>query len=79
MQRIFPRAVLACLSEGRLPRPFETESVAAKIWSEAFASPASNMSWSEVPRGSPAYRRTMAAALAALGCEPIPIEWPEAA
>jgi hypothetical protein len=79
MQRIFPRAVLACLSEGRPPRPFETESVAAKIWSEAFALSSTNMSWSDVPRGSPAYRRTMAAALTALGCEPIPMEWPAAA
>ena len=79
MQRIFPRAVLACLSEGRAPRPFETESVAAKIWSEAFAPSNPNINWSDVPQGSPAYRRTMAAALAALGCEPIPMEWPAAA
>jgi hypothetical protein len=79
MQRIFPRAVVACLSEGRLPRPFETESVAAKIWSEAFSAPSTNLRWSEVPRGSPAHRRTMAAALTALGCQPIPMEWSAAA
>ena len=79
MQRIFPCAVVACLSEGRPPRPSETESVAAKIWSEAFAPPSTNTSWSDVPRGSAAYRRTMAAALAALGCSSIAVEWPVAA
>jgi hypothetical protein len=78
MQRIFPRAVLACLSEGRPPRPFETESVAAKIWREAFAS-AAIMNWSDVPRGSAAYRRTMAAAGAALSGESEAREWPAAA
>jgi hypothetical protein len=71
---MFPSAILSCLSEGRLPRPFETEFVAAKIWREAFAS-LCNMSWSDVPRGSPAYRRTMAAARAALGGGPIAAEW----
>jgi hypothetical protein len=79
MQRIFPRAVLACLSEGRLPRPFETESVAAKIWREAFAPPATTMSWSDVPRGSAVYRMTMAATRAALGGGPLAMEWPKAA
>lgn len=69
MQRIFPRAVVACLSEGRPPHPFETESVAAKIWNEAFAASSTDISWSDVPRGSAAHRRTMAAALVALGCE----------
>jgi len=79
MQRIFPRAVLACLSEGRQPRPFETEAVAAKIWQEAFAGKTALMSWNDVPRGSSAYRRTIAAACAALGCEAVALEWPEAA
>ena len=75
---MFPRAILSCLSEGRLPRPFETEFVAAKIWNEAF-SWLSGMSWSEVPRGSEAYRRTMAAARIALGGGPIASEWLAAA
>ena len=79
MQRLFPRAVLACLSEGRPPRPFETEGVAARIWQEAFAPAGNHKSWSEVPHGSPAYRRTMAAARAALGGGPVEIEWPVAA
>lgn len=79
MQHIFPRAVLACLSEGRPPRPFETEAVAAKIWQEAFAGKFPAMSWNDVPRGSAIYRQTIAAACAALGCESFAIEWPAAA
>jgi hypothetical protein len=79
MQRIFPRAILACLSEGRQPRPFEIETVAAKIWSESFSPRPTKISWHDVPRGSTAHRRTISAALAALGCEPLPIEWLAAA
>jgi hypothetical protein len=71
MQRIFPRAVLACLSEGRSPRPFEVESVAARVWREAFPQGAAAMSWHDVPRGSAAWRRTMAVAYAALGGWPV--------
>ena len=36
MQRIFPRAILACISEARLPYPSEIECVAAKVLGEAF-------------------------------------------
>jgi hypothetical protein len=79
MQRIFPRAVVACLSEGRGPRPFETEAVAAKIWQEAFAQRVGMRSWHDVPRGSLAYHRTIAAACAALGCEAPCNCWSEAA
>lgn len=79
MQRIFPRAVLACMSENRPPRPFETEAVAAKIWREAFSRGSGMMNWQDVPRGSPAYRRTIAAAYAALGCEAPELNWCAAA
>lgn len=79
MQRIFPRAVLACMSENRLPLPFEMEVVAAKIWQEAFAPRSEIKSWQDVPRGSAAYRRTIAAAYAALGCEGHEMNWCAAA
>ena len=79
MQRIFPRAVVACLSEGRRPRPFETEAVAARIWQEAFAPRVGVRSWQDVPRGSAAYRRTIAAAHAALGSEAPVVDWSAAA
>jgi len=79
MQRIFPRAVLACMSENRLPRPFEIEAVAAKIWREAFSQRSEIKSWHEVPRGSPAYRKTIAAAFTALGCDPLELSWSAAA
>ena len=36
MQRIFPRALVACISEARAPRPREIECVAAKVLREAF-------------------------------------------
>lgn len=37
MQRIFPRALLACINEGRPPRPQEVEVLADRVLREAFA------------------------------------------
>jgi hypothetical protein len=36
MQRIIPRALLACISEARTPQPCEIECVAEKVLREAF-------------------------------------------
>lgn len=36
MQHIFPRALLACISEARAPEPNEIECIAAKVLREAF-------------------------------------------
>lgn len=61
MQRMFPRALLACISEARPPQPVEIEGLAAKIWREARCRRAS-ISWSAVSRSSPEYRCAIAAA-----------------
>jgi hypothetical protein len=69
MTCLFPHAaLLACINEGRAPRPSEIESVAARIWREACTGKFGPRSWNEVPRGSLIYHRTMALACAALGC-----------
>lgn len=36
MERLYPRALLECIQENRLPRPEEIEIVAGKISREAF-------------------------------------------
>lgn len=36
MQRIFPRALLACIIEGRAPQPQELDCVTDKVLREAF-------------------------------------------
>ena len=36
MQRLFPRALLACISEARTPHPNEIEFIATKVLREAF-------------------------------------------
>jgi hypothetical protein len=36
MQRMFPRALLACINEGRQPRASELASVTDKVWRGAF-------------------------------------------
>lgn len=36
MQQMFPRALLACISEGRTPRADEVEDITEKILQEAF-------------------------------------------
>ncbi|WP_156680510.1 hypothetical protein [Sphingomonas profundi] len=51
MERIFPCALLACIIEGRLPRPQELEYVTDRVLREAFGA-------------SAAYGRRHAAALA---------------
>jgi hypothetical protein len=37
MQRIFPPALVACISEGRAPYPGEVQGLAVKILREAFS------------------------------------------
>lgn len=36
MERLFPRALVACIGEGRPPEPQELAAVRDKIWREAF-------------------------------------------
>jgi len=36
MQHIFPRALVACISEARLPESWEFDEVTAKVLREAF-------------------------------------------
>lgn len=36
MERLFPRALIACIREARPPTPQELASMAEKIWREAF-------------------------------------------
>ena len=56
----------ASLSEGRAPRDGEVESFAAKVWRDVYRG-AGVLSWNEVEIGSVPHRRSIAAALAALG------------
>ena len=44
MQRMFPRALVACIREARLPHGHELAAMSEKVWDEALA-PAS------IPRG----------------------------
>ena len=36
MQRLFPHALLACISEGRAPQAHEVAAVTDKVWRKAF-------------------------------------------
>lgn len=36
MERLFPRALLACIGEGRSPQQHELATIADKVWHEAF-------------------------------------------
>lgn len=63
---MFAPAAVACLVDGRSPRPEEIEEVASKIWDDAYARTA-RMGWEEVERGSRLYLTIQAAALVALG------------
>lgn len=57
------------ITEGRAPRDPEVQSVAAKIWRDAFRRD-SAIAWSQVEVGSPPHRKSIAAAMAALGAVP---------
>jgi hypothetical protein len=57
------------LSEGRAPQDGEVQTIAAKIWQDAFRRD-SALAWSQVEVGSPTHRKSIAAALAALGTYP---------
>ena len=62
---LVPRRLWASLSEGRAPRDGEVESFAAKVWNDAYRrDPGAD--WHQVEIGSPAHRKSIAAALAAL-------------
>jgi hypothetical protein len=57
------------LSEGRAPQDREVQTIAAKIWRDAFCRDTA-LAWSQVEVGSPTHRKSMAAAMAALGSFP---------
>ena len=65
-----PATLWASLSEGRPPRDPEVQSVAAKIWQDVYCRD-SKLAWSQVEVGSAPYRKSIAAALAALGVAPV--------
>lgn len=65
-RHMFAPAAVACLIDGRDPRPDEVEQMAAKIWREAYRS-LRRIEWSEVEPGSRLHASILAAALAALG------------
>ena len=65
-RHMFAPAAVACLMDGRSPRPDEVDEMAAKIWCEAYHR-LWNMEWSEVEPGSRLHASILAAALAALG------------
>jgi hypothetical protein len=65
-ERLFHRALRACMSEGRAPSERELELTATKIWQDSYRA-ATGLEWSEVEPGSFLERRTIAAARAALG------------
>jgi hypothetical protein len=64
-----PERLWTSLTEGRAPRDPEVQSVAAKIWRDAFRRD-SSIAWSQVEVGSAPHRKTIAAAMAALGAAP---------
>ena len=60
-----PRRLWASLSVCRAPRDGELESFAAKVWRDAYrCDPGAD--WQQVEIGSPAHRKSIATALAAL-------------
>ena len=66
MSPMFTPAAVACLVDGRLPRPEEVDEMAAKIWRESYWW-VWKIEWSEVERSSRLYASIYAAALTALG------------
>ena len=56
----------ASVSEGRAPQAGEVDSFAAKIWRDAYRADGT-LDWQEVEIGSPPHRKSIAAALLALG------------
>jgi hypothetical protein len=58
------------LSEGRAPQDREVQTIAAKIWRDAYCGD-SAMAWSQVEVGSPTHRKSIAAAMVALGSFPV--------
>lgn len=56
----------ASVAEGRPPRDGEVESFAAKIWQDTYRR-GSALDWRQVEIGSPLHRKTITAALLALG------------
>jgi len=64
-----PETLWASVTEGRAPRDPEVQSVAAKIWQDAFRRD-SALAWSQVEVGSPTHRKSIAAAMVALGAVP---------
>ena len=37
VERLFPRALVACIGEGRTPKPDELMALTDKVWREAFS------------------------------------------
>jgi hypothetical protein len=64
-----PERLWTSMTEGRAPRDPEVQSVAAKIWRDVFQRD-SAMAWSQVEVGSAPHRKSIAAAMAALGAAP---------
>ncbi len=69
IDRIFPSAIVRCMSQGRLPFSHEVEAVAARIWSDIQRRP-QRILWDEVTPGCDQHRRILAAARAARGDTP---------
>lgn len=65
-KHMFTPAAIACLVDGRSPRPEEVDQLAAKIWCEAYRR-VWKMEWSEVKPGSRLHASIQAAALMGLG------------
>ncbi len=63
---MFSPAAVACLVDGRGPRPDEIAELASKIWHDVYAHDR-KIAWSDVDPGSELYITTHAAAIASLG------------
>jgi hypothetical protein len=63
---IEPAQLWASVSEGRAPQAGEIDSFAAKIWRDAYRGD-DPLDWQQVEIGSPPHRKSIAAALLALG------------
>lgn len=63
---MFSPAAVACLVDGRGPRPDEIDVMASKIWHDVYARDR-QIAWSEVDPSSELYITTHAAALVSLG------------
>ena len=63
---MFAPAAVACLVDGRSPRPEEVDEMAAKIWGEAYRR-LWRIEWTDVEPGSRLHGSILAAAFAALG------------